>query len=157
MLVGNIVSQDMMDHTSEWRNTCSCTDQEKVFLQIMFMQYKNSLWSAKSQFTSNYYIVKYPWSACPVFKQHNDQLKNIGPIGPACYRITAPALIGFFMNREIQCYKLARFKIKRSELGNFDPVSAGVISFIFNSNNFSGSPGLNGHCINLMGSYKREN
>src|SRR6185295_12976458 len=115
--MGHIMQFDIMCHAPERRDTGAGTNQENILLEMIFLQYKHALRTPKGQFAANTYFVEQIMSTCSPLKQHNYQLKNIRAIRPAGDRIASYPFINFFVDRQVECDKLTRCKIKRSQLG----------------------------------------
>ena len=128
-----------MRHTSEWCYACTGAD-KKNFLFNIFRQSKNANRPTQSNFRSFFYFIEKIMRAGTIIKLHNTEFKHIGTIGPACYRITAPAFVRLFMNRQIQRYKLAGFKIKYFQLRNLYKKTAGSFCLLFNFYNLTNTP-----------------
>src|SRR5688572_6925830 len=143
----------MVCHAAERSNAGSCADQEKILLEILFMQNEDALCSAKRYFGANSGIIEQPGSAGAIFKQHDDEFKYIGAIGPARNRITPPSSIRFFVDRKVERNKLPGFEIETFQFGYLYPISPCVISFILYPYYFPGSPGLKGHLKIILRKY----
>src|SRR5687768_3603048 len=101
----------MMGHRSEGRYACTGTNKEQVAVNGSG-QGELTLRTAKCEFIAFFHFIKKPGSSGAAFQPYDHQFKNIAPIGPGRNGITAPPLIGFFMNRQVKRNKLSGFKIE---------------------------------------------
>ena len=100
-----------MRHRAKRRNTGAGTNKKQVAFD-RFGQNKYTLRSSQRQFMPYFHLIKKIGGAGATFQQNDHQFKNIGAIGPGSNGITAPPLSGFFMNRQVERYKLAGFEIE---------------------------------------------
>ena len=139
----------MVYHAPEWRNAGSCADQINIFFQRLVHD-EHTLRSTKTKFRANDHIIPDPWSARAEIIQHDHQFQHIAAVGPGCDGITAPALIGLFMNGKVEGDKLAGSKIKGAELRDLYPESFCISSFVLDPGDFTDAPWLQCH-IALFG------
>lgn len=102
----DIVFRQIVHHRSERGDPCAGTDKEKLFVDGIG-QGENALWSTQRQFAAGFDFIEEIGSACAAFEQDDDELDDITSIWPGCDGIAAPALVGLFVNGQIEGDELA--------------------------------------------------
>ena len=152
MLIGRSVADGILDHAPEWRDAGAGTDQEKILLLGFFVQCEDTLRAAEGHFRSDLEFLPHVIGAQSLRIQHDDEFEFVRPVGSGGDGVTAPAFVGFFVDREVEGHELSGDEIKVLEFRNTEPESEGIGRFFFDARHHCGAPGLCCHIgMRLLG------